>query len=137
AANRTTAASICCCRLMMACPSFLAPTRDKRAKAHTVLAEHGLPAGTRCAGLNRSESIWLAGKYPSTRSIETIAMPHSITSSARASKLGGISSPSALAVLRLITSSNFVRPLDRELENAGGVDAETGDNSRSNLLHSS
>src|SRR5262249_5562255 len=33
---------------------------------------------------------------------------HSITSSARASSVGGISRPSALAVLRLITSSNFV-----------------------------
>src|SRR5262249_39375937 len=34
------------------------------------------------------------------------APPHSITSSARASRLGGTSKPSALAVLRLITSSN-------------------------------
>src|SRR4051812_49196486 len=32
---------------------------------------------------------------------------HSITSSASARSLGGISSPSALAVLRLIASSNF------------------------------
>ena len=33
---------------------------------------------------------------------------HSITSSARASSVGGISIPSALAVLRLMTSSNLV-----------------------------
>jgi hypothetical protein len=33
---------------------------------------------------------------------------HSITSSARASRAGGTSRPSALAVLRLMTSSNFV-----------------------------
>src|SRR5262249_43711790 len=33
---------------------------------------------------------------------------HSITSSARASSVGGTSSPNAFAVLRLITSSNFV-----------------------------
>ena len=33
---------------------------------------------------------------------------HSITSSARASSVGGTSRPSALAVLRLITSSNLV-----------------------------
>src|SRR5215831_1148541 len=33
---------------------------------------------------------------------------HSITSSARASRVGDTSSASALAVLRLITSSNFV-----------------------------
>jgi hypothetical protein len=34
--------------------------------------------------------------------------PYSITSSARASKVGGTSRPSALAVLRLMTRSNFV-----------------------------
>src|SRR5262245_11021800 len=39
---------------------------------------------------------------------DEIAPPHSITSSARASRVGGTSRPSALAVLRLITSSNFV-----------------------------
>jgi hypothetical protein len=33
---------------------------------------------------------------------------YSITSSARASSVGGTLMPSALAVLRLITSSNFV-----------------------------
>ncbi len=33
---------------------------------------------------------------------------YSITSSARASRVGGTSRPSALAVLRLITSSNLV-----------------------------
>src|SRR5215813_6450684 len=37
-----------------------------------------------------------------------LAPPHSITSSARASSVGGTSSPSALAVLRLITSSYLV-----------------------------
>ena len=39
---------------------------------------------------------------------EFAARSHSITSSARASTVGGISSPSALAVLRLITSSYLV-----------------------------
>src|SRR5262245_21216052 len=34
--------------------------------------------------------------------------PHSITSSARASSVGGIVMPSAFAVLRLMTSSNFI-----------------------------
>src|SRR5262249_40822029 len=38
---------------------------------------------------------------------ERAASHHSITSSARASSVGGISSPNALAVLRLITSSSF------------------------------
>src|SRR6516162_5200331 len=36
------------------------------------------------------------------------APPHSITSSARASSVGGTSRPSVLAVLRLITSSNLI-----------------------------
>ena len=36
--------------------------------------------------------------------------PHSITSSARMSSVGGTVMPSALAVLRLITSSNLVGP---------------------------
>src|SRR5262249_53098261 len=39
---------------------------------------------------------------------DELAPFHSITSSASASNLSGISRPSALAVLRLITSSNFV-----------------------------
>jgi len=38
---------------------------------------------------------------------ELAPIHHSITSSARASRVGGTSSPSALAVLRLITSSNL------------------------------
>src|SRR5262245_49511587 len=42
------------------------------------------------------------------REVKKIAFPHSITSSARASSVAGTSRPSALAVLRLITSSNFV-----------------------------
>src|SRR5262249_43463682 len=39
---------------------------------------------------------------------DELAAVHSITSSARASSVGGISNPMRLAVLRLITSSNFV-----------------------------
>ena len=39
---------------------------------------------------------------------DELAPLHSITSSARASRVGGTSRPSALAVLRLITSSNLV-----------------------------
>src|SRR5262249_36112519 len=38
---------------------------------------------------------------------DELAPPHSITSSARASNVDGTSRPSALAVLRLITSSNL------------------------------
>src|SRR5262249_10261201 len=39
---------------------------------------------------------------------DELAPPHSITSSARASSVGGTSRPSVLAVLRLITSSYLV-----------------------------
>src|SRR5438105_4759897 len=39
---------------------------------------------------------------------DELASSHSITSSARASNAGGASMPSAFAVLRLMTSSNFV-----------------------------
>src|SRR5262245_35919897 len=39
---------------------------------------------------------------------DEVALPHSITSSARASSVAGTSIPSALAVLRLITISNLV-----------------------------
>ena len=40
-----------------------------------------------------------------------VAMYYSITSSARASSIGGTSRPSAFAVLRLITSSYLVGPV--------------------------
>jgi hypothetical protein len=39
---------------------------------------------------------------------DKLAALHSITSSARASSVGGTSRPSAFAVLRLITNSNLV-----------------------------
>src|SRR5262249_28288094 len=45
---------------------------------------------------------------PAADERDALAPPHSITSSARASRFGGTSIPSAFAVLRLITSSNFV-----------------------------
>jgi hypothetical protein len=48
-----------------------------------------------------------AGGYPGGRDIAGRVL-HSITSSARASTVVGISRPSALAALRLMTSSYFV-----------------------------
>src|SRR6267142_5255889 len=47
------------------------------------------------------------GRRPAEKRDE-LAPFHSITSSARASSVGGTVSPRALAVLRLMTSSNFV-----------------------------
>src|SRR6516165_4787433 len=55
---------------------------------------------------------------------------HSITSSARASSVGGTSRPSALAVCRLMTNSNLVDCKNRQLgglralEDLTGVDAD-------------
>ena len=46
---------------------------------------------------------------------DKLAPPHSITSSARASSVGGTSRPSAFAVLRLMTSSNLVGCCDRQI----------------------
>ena len=46
---------------------------------------------------------------------DELAPPHSITSSARASSVGGTSRPSALAVLRLMSSSNLVGLLNRQV----------------------
>ena len=49
---------------------------------------------------------WLA--RPNRAHVRTLAGVYSITSSARASSAGGTSRPSVFAVLRLMTSSNFV-----------------------------
>src|SRR5215510_2680332 len=46
---------------------------------------------------------------------------HSITSSARASSVGGTAKPSAWAVIRLITRSNLVGLLDRDLRGLGAT----------------
>ena len=48
------------------------------------------------------------GRMPRVSKWGAVTRPYSITSSARASSVGGTSRPSAFAVLRLITSSNFV-----------------------------
>ena len=53
----------------------------------------------------------LRGNHRGRRATEQrdeLAPLHSITSSARASRFGGTSSPSVLAVLRLMTNSNLV-----------------------------
>ena len=49
-----------------------------------------------------------AGLAPADRASFLGAFPHSITSSARVSMIGGMSRLIDFAVLRLITSSNFV-----------------------------
>src|SRR5215470_8620735 len=46
--------------------------------------------------------------YGAAEPSNELAPPHSITSLATASRFGGMVSPSALVVLRLITSSNLV-----------------------------
>ena len=65
-------------------------------------------------GYLRCHSSPPAGRAPraairrAAKQRDELAPPHSITSSARASSVAGTSRPSALAVLRLITSSNLV-----------------------------
>src|SRR5262245_51787774 len=58
-------------------------------------------------GLLRARREWPRG-CRAAEQCDELALPHSITSSARASKLSGTVSPRAFAVLRLITSSNRV-----------------------------
>ena len=53
---------------------------------------------------------------------DELAPFHSITSSARASSVGGTSRPSALAVLRLMTSSNLVGLLHRQVGGLGAFE---------------
>ena len=64
------------------------------------------PTGTRQFLL--STDILCGLRHVSNVPISDMAPSHSITSSARASNVGDISRPSAFAVLRLITRSNFV-----------------------------
>jgi hypothetical protein len=80
----------------------------RRREFITLLGGRGAARGARAAG----------GEEPSTASGTAVSrcsnpcvlgrQNYSISSSARTSSLGGISIPSALAVLRLITSSNLV-----------------------------
>src|SRR5262249_60501601 len=65
----------------------------------------GSAAGTNMAGAYRA--VCLASCRTAEQRDE-LAPPHSITSSARASSVGGTSRPSAFAVLRLITNSILV-----------------------------
>jgi hypothetical protein len=69
------------------------------------LADIGGETGTatHVASIGGAEALTPSGHHGSCHK-----PPHSITSSARSSMLGGTVRPSALAVLRLITSSNFV-----------------------------
>src|SRR5262249_21135245 len=66
--------------------------------------EHADPADTVCLLRPRRQRP----RHRAADQRDDLAALHSIPSSARASTLGGISRPSALAVLRLITSSNLV-----------------------------
>ena len=88
------------------------------------------------------------GKRPRRRAAEQCdelaPSHHSITSSARASSVGGTSMPSALAVLRLMISSNFVGCMTGRsaglapLKYQAGIDAQSGDNASGNgCYHSS
>jgi hypothetical protein len=69
-----------------------------------------------------------AGAILRGQPVRSLAPFHSITSSARASSVGGISRPSILAVWALMTNSNLVdcstgRSAGLALEDAAGIDA--------------
>src|SRR5262249_928818 len=74
---------------------LFAPLRDKGHLVGTVTGSSGRPS---------------QGSRPSilTEPHDELASFHSITSSARASNVGGMAIPTALAVLRLMISSNLV-----------------------------
>ena len=72
------------------------------------LGTHGQHADPLCTfGLLRARSE-RPGRCAAEQRDELAASHHSITSSARASRVGGTSRPSAFAVVRLTTSSNLV-----------------------------
>src|SRR5262249_18222703 len=64
------------------------------------------PDGWQLARLLRPRRERPSGRAADER--DELASPHSITSSARASNVGGMSKPSALAVFKLMTSSYLV-----------------------------
>src|SRR5262249_58175875 len=81
--------------------------------AHEFLAEWVVVRGSRsdvsdARGLARLLRARPRGRRAGHERDELAAATHSITSSARASSVGGISRRSAFAVLRLITNSNLL-----------------------------
>src|SRR6516165_2653511 len=88
---------------------------DVAALAHTVTerAQHGRRRRHGCENPDAPnlQLLRVRRERPRSRSAEKrdeLAPPHSITSSARASTVAGMSMPSVFAVLRLITSSYLV-----------------------------
>jgi hypothetical protein len=82
------------------------PSPEERDLVETIHVERVVP------GILRSVAV---GAFPEGRSrprrpdsCTATKHPHSITSSARTSRVGGLARPSALAVLAFMTSSNFV-----------------------------
>ena len=74
-------------------------------------AERSARSGTKKSDHRHRRLLRPRRKRPRRRRAEErdeLAPPHSITSSARASRIGGTSMPSAFAVLRLMTSSYLV-----------------------------
>src|SRR5262249_9144791 len=73
--------------------------------------QHILPIGPQHADHGHATLLRARRERPRYRSAEQrdeLAPYHSITSSARASSVGGTSRPSAFAVFKLITSSNLM-----------------------------
>jgi len=96
-------------------PSSLPAHRASRESARTLYQAHCQPIG-RLAKVHEHCCGTIRARFLPSEAEPLLAAPasswrttcHSITSSARASTVAGISMPSVLAVCRLITSSNFV-----------------------------
>ena len=90
------------------------PLCTLRVRRRRRLTQHSLPGGL--LGLT-----W-AGLAPADRASFAGAFAYSITSSARASSVGGTSRPSAFAVLRLMTSSNLVGACTGKIGRLGALE---------------
>jgi len=114
ASSRVRASSCCCNRVIeprpgaTRLPAFVPVERSLRPRV-------GLFAPLRDKVTSSAQSLapFRSGQQGSSLSILTeprdeLAPLHSITSSARASNVGGTSRPSVLAVVRLMTRSNLV-----------------------------
>src|SRR5262245_56651912 len=93
----------------------LAQSKIRRRPVDRFYARHFNLRQERCRSFGRPHRrrlLRMCCKRPcrshASEQADEVAPPHSITSSARASSVGGISRPMAFAALRLIVSSNFV-----------------------------
>jgi hypothetical protein len=83
------------------------PSPEERDLVETIHVERVVPGILRSVAVRARSPRVGRGRGVRTHAPQQ-KHPHSITSSARASRVGGLARPSALAVLAFMTSSNFV-----------------------------